>query len=149
MSAHQTAMDPRLLIVDDSDDDIFFLTRALRKSGISHPVDCAANGAQGIKYLQTFLEKPHAGDELPSMVLLDLKMPLVDGHQVLEWIRAQPAFNQLPVYILSSSQLDLDISKAKKSGAADYWVKPSSLPEYQDLASRIKTILEPSCPPAA
>ncbi|HUR47417.1 MAG TPA: response regulator [Candidatus Saccharimonadales bacterium] len=148
MSAHQTAMDPRLLIVDDSDDDIFFLTRALRKSGIALPVDCAANGAQGIKYLQSYLNNPHPKDELPSMVLLDLKMPLVDGHQVLEWIRGQPALNQLPVYILSSSQLDLDISKAKKSGAADYWVKPSSLPEYQDLAVRIKTILEPTRPAA-
>src|SRR5690349_5536826 len=113
MSASKTTPNPRLLIVDDSDDDVFLLTRALRKNGLAHSIDCAANGAQGIKYLEAHLSYP----DLPSMVLLDLKMPLVDGHQVLAWIRTQPGLSKLPVYVLSSSQLDIDMAAAKQSGA--------------------------------
>ena len=144
MSASALKTNSPLLIVDDSDDDIFLLTRALRKSGISHPIDCAANGAQGINYLQAHIADREAGHELPSLVLLDLKMPIVDGHEVLAWIRSQPSLQNLPVYVLSSSQLEIDIAKSKEGGAADYWVKPSSLPEYQDLAARIKDILPPA-----
>jgi|SRR4051812_21781650 CheY-like chemotaxis protein len=143
MSASALKTNAPLLIVDDSDDDIFLLTRALRKTGIPHPIDCAANGAQGINYLRAHIAH-HGGSELPSLVLLDLKMPIVDGHEVLAWIRSQPSLEKLPVYVLSSSQLEIDISKSKEGGAADYWVKPSSLPEYQDLADRIKSVLPPA-----
>ena len=136
--------DSRLLIVDDSDDDVFLLTRALRKTGISHAIDCAANGAQGINYLLAHANHEGIGPGLPSLVLLDLKMPVVDGHEVLAWIRSQPSLQNLPVYVLSSSQLDIDVSKSKAAGAADYWVKPSSLPEYHELAARIKALLPPA-----
>ena len=148
MSASALKTNSRLLIVDDSDDDVFLLTRALRKSGIPNSIDCAANGAQGINYLQAHVADSERGSELPCMVLLDLKMPIVDGHEVLTWIRSQPSLQNLPVYILSSSQLEIDIAKSKEAGAADFWVKPSSLPEYLDLAVRIKALLPPAVPSA-
>jgi two-component system response regulator len=141
MSASKISTGPQVLIVDDSDDDVVILMRAFQKAGVVHPVHCAVNGAQCIKYLQALLGEHAAGSDLPAMVLLDLKMPLVDGHEVLAWIRSQPALSSLPVYILSSSELTSDISRAKDNGAADFWSKPTSFPEYRQLAARIKSLL--------
>src|SRR3954468_9560546 len=137
----------RLLIVDDRDDDVFLLMRALKKAGVPYSIDCAGNGDQAIKYLTGCLRNGPSPD-LPSMVLLDLKMPLMDGHQVLAWIRDQPELANLQVYVLSTSHLEHDVAKAKASGIADYWFKPNSLPGYYDLAARIKAILFPSPGPA-
>ncbi|HUR46927.1 MAG TPA: response regulator [Candidatus Saccharimonadales bacterium] len=133
-----------LLIVDDSDDDVFILMRALRKNGVTYSVESAANGAQAIKYLEALLrEDPEAAD-LPLMVLLDIKMPQVDGHEVLAWIRSQPALRQLPVYVLSSSELQTDIARARELGAVDYWTKPLAVSGFQNLALKIKDLLPPS-----
>ncbi|HUR47816.1 MAG TPA: response regulator [Candidatus Saccharimonadales bacterium] len=133
-----------LLIVDDSDDDVFILTRALRKNGVTHPIDSAYNGSQGIKYLEALLRQEPGQADFPSLVLLDLKMPMVDGHEVLAWIRTQPGLSRLPVYVLSSSELQSDISRARELGAADYWTKPTAFPEYRELAAKIKDLLPPA-----
>ncbi|HUR46471.1 MAG TPA: response regulator, partial [Candidatus Saccharimonadales bacterium] len=130
-----TKTNPHLFIVDDCDDDVFILMRALRKNGVTHSVESAANGAQAIKYLEALVREQPA--DLPVLVLLDLKMPMVDGHEVLAWIRSQPALRQLPVYVLSSSELQTDISRARELGAADYWCKPTALQDYRQLADKI------------
>src|SRR6476646_6273484 len=115
MSASHLKVDSRLLIIDDREDDVFLLLRALKKMGVPHKIDCAPNGVEGINYLQTCLGKSNPNSSLPSLVILDLKMPLVDGHEVLAWIRTQPEFANLGVYILSTSHLETDITKAKES----------------------------------
>ena len=147
MSAPKEPEAQRVLIVDDRDDDVFLLMRALKKAGVPYSIDCAGNGVQAVKYLAGCLANTPVPD-LPSMVLLDLKMPLMDGHEVLAWIRAQPELANLQVYVLSTSHLEHDVAKAKGSGAADYWFKPNSLAGYYDLAARIKAILFPSPGPA-
>jgi two-component system response regulator len=148
MSAFKLPTAPRVLIVDDNEDDVFILTHVLRKSGVAHPIDCAVNGLQCIKYLQALLAESTEPSSLPALILLDLKMPLVDGHEVLAWIRSQDALHSLPIYMLSSSELALGISRARENGAADYWVKPSSLSEYHQLAARVKSLLPPLAEPA-
>ena len=106
---------PRVLIVDDCADDRFLFARALRVSGLNGSVVEIEDGEKASEYLQT--EPP------PDFVLLDLKMPLVSGFEVLEWIRGQPALKKVPVVVLSSSPIPQDIEKAKKLGAREYIVK--------------------------
>jgi two-component system response regulator len=140
MSASKIPTNNRLLIVDDREDDVFLLKHALKKGGITNPIDSLENGSLAVEHLKASLGG-NTGSELPAMVLLDVKMPLMDGHEVLTWIRSQPLLNNLAVYMLSSSQLPDDISKARNCAAAGYWVKPSSLPEYNDLVAKVKTAL--------
>ncbi|HUR44511.1 MAG TPA: response regulator [Candidatus Saccharimonadales bacterium] len=134
---------PYVLVVDDSDDDVFLLSRALRKMGVNHPIECAVNGVEGMKYFKALLaEGPESGD-FPSLVILDLKMPLVDGHELLAWIRSQPALKKLAVYVLSSSIIPGDVSASIQFGALDHWTKPCSMREYFELAAKIKNLLPP------
>ncbi|HUR47634.1 MAG TPA: response regulator [Candidatus Saccharimonadales bacterium] len=131
-----------LFVVDDSDDDVFILSRALKGAGVSNNIDRGVNGAQAISYLQALLKNSDSGSKLPAMILLDIKMPLADGHEVLAWIRSQPALSRTPVYVLTSSELESDRSRSKQLGASDFWVKPFSYTEYRTLADKIKTLLE-------
>ena len=133
---------PRLLIVDDLDDDIFLLRHALKKGGVTSPIDSRENGSLAVEHLKSCLANL-PGAVLPTLVLLDVKMPMMDGHQVLAWIRSQPALNNLAVYMFSSSPLPSDISRAEKSHAAGYWIKPGCTSEYDVIVAKIKTLLAP------
>ncbi|HUR44509.1 MAG TPA: response regulator [Candidatus Saccharimonadales bacterium] len=130
-----------LLIVDDNDDDVFLLMWALKKGKYKPDAHRAANGVQAIAYLQNCLRNHEPSSQLPGLVLLDIKMPGVNGHEVLAWIRSQPALQHLSVYMLSSSALEVDVLKAEAAGADGYWVKPSDLQEHLDLALRINSLL--------
>jgi len=110
-----TTTAPRVLIVDDCADDRFLFARALRLSGLNGSIVEIEDGEKAIEYLQT--EPP------PDFVLLDLKMPLVSGFEVLEWVRGQPALKKVPIVVLSSSPIPQDIEMAKKLGAREYIVK--------------------------
>ena len=140
MSASKTTTNNPLLIVDDREDDVFLLKHALKKGGITNPIHSLENGSLAVEHLKASLSDV-TGRDLPALVLLDIKMPLMDGHEVLAWIRTQPLLNNLAVYMLSTSQLPDDISKAQNGAAAGYWLKPSSLPEYNDLVTKVKTVL--------
>jgi len=142
MGASQLNSDPFLFVIDDSDDDVFILSRAIKGAGILNTIDCAGNGEQAIKYLQALLNHSSSSSNLPAIILLDIKMPLADGHQVLAWIRSQSALSRLPVYMLTSSELESDRSRSTQLGATDFWVKPSSYPEYRTLADKIKNLLD-------
>ena len=133
--------DQFLLVVDDSEDDVFILSRALKGAGISNTIECAVNGERAIKYLEALLKGSGDGSNLPALILLDIKMPLKDGHEVLAWIRAQPEFSRTPVFMLTSSELETDCSRSKLLGASDYWVKPFAYSEYRVLADKIKGFL--------
>src|SRR3954469_12129974 len=109
MSASGNTAKPYLFVLEDCDDDLFLLSRALRKTGVTHLIECAANGVQGIKYFKALLAEVPNASELPSLVILDIKMPMVDGHEMLAWMRAQPPLLNLPVCILSSSELHTDV----------------------------------------
>jgi CheY-like chemotaxis protein len=130
-----------LLLVDDSPDDVFLLTWALKKRGSMPSAHFAANGVEAVDYLRACLDHQMPWDHLPTLVLLDIKMPKVNGLEALQWIRAQPALDHLPVYMLSSSALESDMSKAKEARADGYWVKPSRLQDYLPLADRIQNLL--------
>ena len=124
-----------ILVVEDNEDDAFFMRRALRDAGIANPVRIVEDGQQAIDYLAGKGEfADRAENPLPMVVFLDLKLPFKSGHEVLEWIRAQPQFAKLIVIVLTSSNEPLDLNRAYKNGANSYVVKPPTPEQLAELA---------------
>lgn len=116
-----------ILIVDDNDDDVFALRRALKKAALENPQQIVTNGREAIDYLSGANQfSDRQSFPIPGLVFLDLKMPLVDGFEVLTWIREQVALRELPVIILTGSDEEKDHQRAAALGAHDYLVKPPS-----------------------
>ena len=124
------SLDPRVLLVEDNEDDVLFLRRACRKAGLNTPFENAYDGVEAIEFLR-------GRDRRPTHVLLDLKLPRKSGLEVLGWIREQKELQSLPVIVLTSSQETSDIERARELGVDEYFVKPVSLPELVDLVRRI------------
>lgn len=124
-----------ILLVEDNPDDEALTLRALRKNNISNEVVVARDGQEALDYM--FGEGRHAGRDvadLPQVVLLDLKLPKVDGLEVLRRIRADARTALLPVVILTSSKEDQDVINGYRLGANSYVRKPVSFDEFLDAA---------------
>src|SRR5260370_31842687 len=114
-----------ILLVEDSDDDVFFMRYALKKAGISYPVHLAADGQAAVDYLTgTDKYSDREAFPLPTLILLDLKLPFLSGFEVLAWMREQPTVRHLPVFILTGSSEACDKEKAPELVAKGYFVKP-------------------------
>lgn len=117
-----------VLLIDDDDDAILLIQLLLKRARVVSPINIATDGEQAISYFQARLRNP---DELrPHIVFLDLKLPRRDGFEVLQWIRAHPEFNDLPIVIMSSSNRPLDMENARTLGADFYCEK---YPALEDL----------------
>lgn len=127
--------DPIVLLVDDSEDDALLLGRIFERVGFMAPLQFVRDGEEVIAYLNgAGVYADRTKFPLPTVVLLDLKMPRKSGFDVLTWIRQQPGLKRLCVYILSaSSQID-DIKRAYDLGANSYLVKPGTLDELTGMA---------------
>jgi len=128
-------MNPRkfILLVEDNPDDIELTLRAFRKNNIANAIEVARDGAQALKYLFG----ADAGQPLPTLVLLDLKLPKVDGQEVLRRIRADQRTRCLPVVILTSSREEADILEAYHNGANSYIRKPVDFAEFVEAVQRL------------
>jgi DNA-binding response OmpR family regulator len=127
-----------VLHVEDEENDVLLLQYAMTKAGHQMPLQVATDGQMAIDYLKG--EGCFANREefpLPDLVLLDLKLPLVPGPEVLKWIRQEAAL-RMPVIILSSSENQDDIATAYELGANAYLVKPSDTRHLADIAKAIK-----------
>jgi CheY-like chemotaxis protein len=114
-----------LLLVEDDPNDVFFLLRAFTRGGLPKPVYTCTDGQEAIDYLSgggKFADR--ATYPLPQGIFLDLKLPLIHGFQVLEWIRERPGLDGLPVFVLTSSPEESDRQRALRLGATAYFVKP-------------------------
>jgi CheY-like chemotaxis protein len=119
-------MNETILLVEDSTDDVFFMERAMKAAGFATPLQVAKDGQVALDYLGGV--KEYADREkfpLPSLVLLDLKLPQVLGLDVLKWIRSRPDLQVLPVVVLTSSGERSDLERAYRLGANSFMVKPS------------------------
>jgi len=118
----------KILLVEDEEHDAFFMHRALAKASLPAPAHVAVNGQDALDYLSgTGQYSDRTAFPFPNCVFLDLKLPFVHGFQVLEWIRGQAAFPDLPVFVLSSSDEDSDRKRAERLGAKGYLVKPPTV----------------------
>ncbi len=117
-----------ILLAEDDENDIFMMGRAFDRAGFSNPLFVVRNGQQVIDYLNGTGEFGQRDKfPLPGLVLLDLKMPWMDGFDVLKWVRARSQFDALPIVVLTSSKLQTDIDRSKQLGVFDYRVKPHEL----------------------
>jgi CheY-like chemotaxis protein len=129
--------DGTILLVDDSADDLALMRLAFKKAGVRNPVRKLYSGEEAISYLSG--EGDYADRErhpLPCLIITDLKMPGVDGFELLEWLNDHPEFIRVPKLVLSASVFDHDEKRARQLGACAYFVKPSQL---NDL---VKTVIE-------
>ena len=115
-------------MAEDSQDDAFLLSHALKKAGIAHVVVRVKDGEEAITYL---CEKAR-----PGLLLLDLKMPKLDGFDVLAFVRERPELKDLPIIVLTASELPQDRAKACRMGVKDYLVKGC---EWSALAKALKS----------
>jgi CheY-like chemotaxis protein len=111
-----------LLLVEDSEDDAYFFKRTLQKSKNSCVVYHVTNGADAIEYLKS--ASTADSRSLPKVVFLDLKMPVLNGFEVLDWLKTQSFGRKMRVVVLSGSEHQTDKERAAQLGAADYLVKP-------------------------
>jgi RNA polymerase sigma factor (sigma-70 family) len=114
-----------ILMVEDEPDQVLFTQRALEKANLVNPVRIVSNGQQAIAYLSG--KGPYAdraSNPLPSLILLDLKLPRIGGLDVLAWIRSQPKLRSIPVVVLTSSINPKDRERADQLGVNAYLCKP-------------------------
>ena len=128
-----------LMLVEDSEDDVFFMKRAMRSAGISNPVQILEDGEKAVAYLEGAGEY-HDREKypLPSLILLDLKLPLKNGLEVLKWIRSREELETIIVIVLTSSKEDSDLDHAYRLGANSYLVKPPTAEKLVELAKALK-----------
>jgi CheY-like chemotaxis protein len=127
-----------ILLAEDDNNDIFLMKRAFANAGFLNPLVVVNNGKEAVEYLEG--EGQYAQREqfpLPGLLLLDLKMPFMDGFDVLGWLRTRPQFNSLPVVVLTSSKLESDITKSREMGVYDYRVKPH---RFEDLVRMLDDV---------
>ncbi|HET7625780.1 MAG TPA: response regulator [Verrucomicrobiae bacterium] len=127
-----------ILLVEDNEDDVFLMKRAMKKAGLDFPLRVAANGQEALDYLSFNGPFADAKNPPPSLVFLDLKLPYVHGFEVLRWIREN--LPELPVVMLTSSNEERDRHLAAELGAVAYLVKP---PVAETLAETMRFLKAP------
>jgi len=128
-----------VLLVEDSDDDIMVIRKAFQRARIPNPLYVVKDGEAAIAYL-TGKGKYAVRDEypLPALVLLDLKLPGMDGFEVLSWIRQTPGMSGLRVVVLTSSDSIRDVNAAYELGANSFMVKEMDFQNTVELARLLK-----------
>jgi two-component system response regulator len=127
-----------ILQVDDDANDIFLLQHAMKKVGVTNPIQVATDGQEAIDYLRgigKFTDREKF--PFPGLLLMDLKLPYVMGLDVLRWIRTQPR-TPLMVLVLTASAEDDDIAEAYRLGANAFLTKPSEASKLEDMVRAIK-----------
>ena len=126
-------MEPlKILLVEDNEDDVELTLVALRENNVGNTVEVAHDGVEAIAKLDAM-----AADSLPAFVLLDLKLPKVDGLGVLQHIRSHEKTALLPVVMLTSSDMDRDIVESYRLGTNSYVRKPVDFVEFVEVARQL------------
>jgi two-component system response regulator len=127
-----------LLLVEDNPDDEALTLRALRRHNLANEIVVARDGQEALDYL--FGEGEYSGRdsrELPQVILLDLKLPKLDGLQVLEQMRANPLTSRVPVVVLTSSNAEQDMLRSYDLGANSYVRKPVDFEQFLEAARQL------------
>jgi CheY-like chemotaxis protein len=119
-----------ILFADDNEDDLMLMRFAYRKAGINPTLHEVHDGREAVAYLKgEGIYADRAKFALPSVMLLDLEMPKLNGFEVLEWVRTQPHIRRISILILTSSMRIEDVERAFDLGANSFLVKPGTLNE--------------------
>jgi two-component system, response regulator len=133
-----TSTEVEILLVEDSQDDADLALHALRRGKLTSSIYHARDGEEALDFL--FCRGAHAHRSFlhpPILVLLDLKLPKIDGIQVLEQTKSDPRTHTIPIVVMTSSSEDLDVERAFRKGANSYVQKPVDFAQFQET---VKTI---------
>ncbi len=120
-----------ILLVEDNPDDLKLALRALQKAALSNRIQVARDGAEALDWI--FCEGPHTSrkiEDIPKVILLDLKLPKVDGLEVLQRVKGDPRTKSIPVVVLTSSKEQNDIVRSYNYGVNSYIVKPVNFESF-------------------
>lgn len=123
-----------ILIVEDNPMDLDLTLRAFSRASLSNPIQVARDGQEALDHLAQWEQ----GAPLPVVILLDLKLPKVDGLEVLRQIKTHPHFSMIPVIVLTTSAGEADIFSAYGAGANSYILKPVDFDRFLDMAAQIQ-----------
>ena len=131
--------DVPILLAEDDENDVFLMSRAFERAAVPNPLVVVRDGQHVIDYLTGTGDYSQRDKfPMPGLILLDLKMPWMDGFDVLKWIRARSEFDLLPIVVLTSSKLQADIDNSRQLGVYDYRVKPHSFPDLVSLLDDVR-----------
>lgn len=141
-----------ILLVEDNESDAELTLHALRKNKVANQIQHVRDGEEALDFL--FCRGAFSGrqfDKPPRLVLLDLKLPKVDGLQVLEAVKANPRTRAIPIIVLTTSKEEQDMVNSYKFGANSYIQKPVNFAEFQDVVRQLGLywLLVNSNPPTA
>jgi CheY-like chemotaxis protein len=122
-----------LLLVEDNPQDLELALRALRKANLSNRIHIARDGAEALEFI--FCEGPHAARRItdsPKVILLDLKLPKIDGLEVLKRIKGDSRTKMIPVVVLTSSKEQSDVVESYQLGVNSYIVKPVNFEQFAE-----------------
>lgn len=123
-----------ILLVEDNPVDLDLTLRAFRQSHLANPIEVARDGQEALDWIARW----QAGEPLPLVILLDIKLPRVDGIEVLRQLRAQEISQDLPVVVLTSSSEDRDVKAAYAHHVNSYIVKPVNFDKFMEVARQIE-----------
>jgi two-component system response regulator len=126
-----------ILLAEDSPSDAEMTIRALRKRGLANNLIWVKDGREALDFLQQTGEFSNRSSEVPKLILLDIKMPRVDGTEVLRYIMGDEKLRTVPVVMLTSSAEDKDIIESYKLGANSYIVKPVDPEDFDRAVSEV------------
>jgi CheY-like chemotaxis protein len=127
-------MQPVVLLADDNADDVLALRHALRRAGIDVPLQVVEDGEEAIAYLRGVGKFSNRAEfPLPDLLLLDLRMPKLDGFEVLEWLRQQPSLAPLRTIVLTMSDDVFDVDRAFALGANSFLTKSMDLLDFGNI----------------
>lgn len=129
MSAH----DRPILLVEDNPMDVDLTLRAFKRRRVTNTIHVARDGEEALAWLPRWA----AGEQWPAVVLLDLKLPKVDGLEVLRQLKQHPTLCVIPVVVLTTSAQGADLQAAYQLGANSYIVKPVEFEKFMDVSEKV------------
>jgi two-component system response regulator len=127
-----------ILLVEDNPNDAKLALHALKTANLGNPIQIARDGVEALDFV--FCTGPHAGrriEDAPKVILLDLKLPRIDGHEVLKRIKADPRTATIPVVVLTTSREERDVLQSYELGANSYIVKPVDFEQFTQVVRDI------------
>jgi CheY-like chemotaxis protein len=127
-----------ILLVEDNQDDLDMTLRSLRKANLANHIQIARDGAEALEFI--FCQGPHIGRKIehgPKVVLLDLKLPKIDGMEVLKRVKGDPRTKMIPIVMLTSSKEQKDVIESYHLGVNSYIVKPV---DFEGFAAAVQEL---------
>ena len=127
-----------ILLVEDSQDDLDMTLRAVRKANMANNIEIARDGVDALDFI--FCEGAHAArkiENIPKLIMLDLKLPKIDGMEVLKRIKGDPRTKMIPVVMLTSSKEQNDVIRSYGLGGNSYIVKPVDFESFAEAVQKL------------